>query len=300
MLNEITDSIDISEDDENFLINFLKDFHYKIIKENDFNNFEKNSSEWIKHILENNNKEPEKVLKMMINHKVSKYWFTSFMGFFYQFGIGCELDKGKSVELYLLAIGNNSEIKNDSLNEDFDFDQLNYDKDTFNYLTNKNIIIGKYLLSIFYYKDIILDINYKRNKLLSLEILTKNNDLEAQYNLAVCYQSGDGVKSNYRKAFELFLSAAKRGNLDAQYNLAICYMDGMGTQKDKKKAFKWFLKSESKQLITQNKGERKEFEKNLKLAIANDSKAQNYVGYCYNNGKVTNKNETKALKWNLL
>ncbi|CAB4430196.1 unnamed protein product [Rhizophagus irregularis] len=83
MLMKLRDSIDISEDDENFLINFLKDFHYKIIKENDFNNFEKNSN------------------------------------------------KGKSVELYLLAIGNNSEIKNDSLNEDFDFDQLNYDKDTF-------------------------------------------------------------------------------------------------------------------------------------------------------------------------
>ncbi|CAB5363955.1 unnamed protein product [Rhizophagus irregularis] len=235
----------MNKDDENFLKNFLKDFYYKIIITNDFNNFEISSNEWIKYILESNNKNPEKVLKIMENHKESKFWFTSFIGFFYQLGIGCDIDKEKAMNLYFLSI--NNEIENDSsFNEDFDKLCIINDFDySFVSLRNKNIIIGKYLLSLFYYKDIILDINYKQNKL------------------------------------AMSLKLAKKGDLEAQYNLAICYMDGKGIRKDKKKALKWFLKSENKYFkIILNKNER-EFKRTLKLAIENDSTAQNNMGTFY-------------------
>ena len=36
----------ITNDDENFLKNFLKDFYHKIIETNDFNNFEEISNKW--------------------------------------------------------------------------------------------------------------------------------------------------------------------------------------------------------------------------------------------------------------
>ncbi|GBC26720.2 Sel1 repeat family protein [Rhizophagus irregularis DAOM 181602=DAOM 197198] len=77
------------------------------------------------------------------------------------------------------------------------------------------------------------------------------------------------------------LKLAKKGDLEAQYNLAICYMDGKGIRKDKKKALKWFLKSENKYFkIILNKNER-EFKRTLKLAIENDSTAQNNMGTFY-------------------
>src|SRR5579862_9068608 len=194
-LDEINNKpeINISKDDENFIEKFLIDFYYKIIETNDFNNFEKISSEWIKYELDSNDKNSENILELMENHKESKFWFTSFIGFFYQFGISCNLDKKKALEFYLLAIDN--EVEKDFLDEDFNKLHLfEKNENTFNLLKSRNIIIGKYLLSLFYYKDIILDIIYKQNKFISLQKLAKNGDLEAQYNLAVCYKNGSGVK----------------------------------------------------------------------------------------------------------
>ena len=82
----------------------------------------------------------------MENHKENKFWFSSFIGFFYQLGIGCNLDRKKALELYLLAI--NNEIEQDFLNEDFI--QLHLIEE--NLLRYENIIIGKYLLSLFIIK----------------------------------------------------------------------------------------------------------------------------------------------------
>src|SRR5271154_1038968 len=82
----------IFNDDENFLKFFLRNFYHKIIETKDFNNFDKISMEWIKYYLETNNKNPQKILELMRNHEESKFWFTGLMGFFYQLGIGCDLD----------------------------------------------------------------------------------------------------------------------------------------------------------------------------------------------------------------
>ncbi|RIA90346.1 hypothetical protein C1645_823479 [Glomus cerebriforme] len=136
------------------------------------------------------------------------------LDFFYQIGIGCDLDKEKMIELYFLAINNENE--KDSLNENFK------DKDTFYLLRNENIIIGKHLLSLFYYKDIIIDtegFNYTQNR-----------------------------KNNEENEFTKFLNSAEKENSNAQYNLAICYVDGMGIQNDEEKAFEWGLKSEQNEL----------------------------------------------------
>src|SRR3954470_24289928 len=125
ILNKMTD-INISKDDEDFLKNFLKDFHNKIIETNDFSNFEYISSNWIKFILENNDKNPENILNMMEIHNKSKFWFTSLIGFFYQLGIGCNLNREKALHFYLSTIDNR--IENDFLN--IEFNQL--------YLIEKN------------------------------------------------------------------------------------------------------------------------------------------------------------------
>ncbi|GES98862.1 Sel1 repeat family protein [Rhizophagus clarus] len=248
----------VNKDDEDFLIKILKDFYYKIIETKEFNNFENISIKWIRNEIINNKKSTVKILELMQNHEESNVWFTSLMGFFYQFGIGCNIDKKRAMELYYLAI--NNETEKNFLNENFSKKQL----------------------------------------IENLLELAKNGDFEAQYNLAICYKNGSGIETNYEKAFKWLLSSAENKNPEAQYHLAIFYMDGIGVQKDEKEAFNWFSKSEqSGYLDIQNKNERESFEKNLKLAIANDAIAQDYLGYCYQFGKGISKNETKAFGWYL-
>ncbi|GES99142.1 Sel1-like repeat protein [Rhizophagus clarus] len=221
---------------------------------------------------------------MMENHIESKFWFTSLIGFFYQIGIGCNPNKEMALYFYLITI-NNNKIENDYF-LNVNFNQLHLienNDDTFNLLRNYNIIIGKYLLSLFYYKDNILDV--KENKLTNLLKLTENSNLEKQYNSIICCQNRN-MKANYRKIFQLLLRLTEKGNLDAQYNLAICYMDGIGIQEDEKKALELFLKSDLINCLdVQNKNKRNEFETNLKSATLNNSIVQNNLGYFYQHGE---------------
>ena len=85
----------------------------------------------------------------------------------------------------------------------------------------------------------------------------RENILFAQYNLAICYQNGEGTAIDYKKAFYWFSRAAKNKNdgdsddseLDreaigmAQYNVAYYYYQGIGTAVNVTKAKYWLRKS---------------------------------------------------------
>lgn len=73
--------------------------------------------------------------------------FSSIIWFFYQYCIGCDINKDKSLELYLIAINNEKFLKQNYTHIDNEFDILQ----------NINITIGKYLLQFIYYKDIFLN-----------------------------------------------------------------------------------------------------------------------------------------------
>ncbi|CAB4462869.1 unnamed protein product [Rhizophagus irregularis] len=79
--NKITD-INISIGDENYLKNLIIKFRNNIIRSYDFNNFENISYNWVKTSLKNNDKDPERILKIMKKHKENKFWFTSLVGYF--------------------------------------------------------------------------------------------------------------------------------------------------------------------------------------------------------------------------
>ena len=81
--------INISKDDENFLKKFSKDFYRKIINISDFYGFENTLIELIKDTCKNT----KKFLEIM---QKNEFWFSSIIGFFYQYGIGCNVDKNKS------------------------------------------------------------------------------------------------------------------------------------------------------------------------------------------------------------
>ena len=105
------------ENNEKFLKEFSKEFYQKIIDVKDFYTFEVTLTDWIKNDIDKKDHERQSIFELMKNHHQTRFWFSSIIGFFYQFGIGCDLDRMKAMEFYLLAI--NNEIEKDTLNKDF-------------------------------------------------------------------------------------------------------------------------------------------------------------------------------------
>ncbi|RIA84621.1 hypothetical protein C1645_832016 [Glomus cerebriforme] len=129
----------ISNDDENFLKDFLKDFYRQIIKIENYKKIENILIDWIKDYFIIKEKNSLMILQLMENHEEKENWFSSLIGFFYEFDIDDNniMDKNKSLNFYLLSINNYKDKKLNSM-----YQLL-------------NIIISKYLLSFYYYKDII-------------------------------------------------------------------------------------------------------------------------------------------------
>ena len=66
---------------------------------------------------------------------------------------------------------------------------------------------------------------------------------DAQFNLALCYDDGEGVEKDPAKAVEWYTKAAEQGYAQAQCNLGVCYANGSGVKKDPAKAVEWFTKA---------------------------------------------------------
>ncbi|CAB4474467.1 unnamed protein product [Rhizophagus irregularis] len=109
----------------------------------------------------------------------------------------------------------------------------------------------------------------------SLEQLVENGDKEAMYNLAKCYENGEGTKKNLEKAFHWYQKAAEKDHVAAIFNLSGCYRYGVGTEKNLEKAFHWYQKAAEKDHV----------------------EAMNNLALCYENGEGTEKNLEKAFYW---
>lgn len=98
---------------------------------------------------------------------------------------------------------------------------------------------------------------------------------EGQYNLGVCYETGDGVQQNYEKALFWYKKAADQGHAKAQYNLGVMVYNGYGTKADPQQAAQLFL-------LSANQG---------------DMYAQFNMGVCYYKGEGVEQNILRALEW---
>src|SRR5438045_9792906 len=103
-----TPKVSMSDDDKNSLKEFSRNFYQKIIDTNDFCIFENTLIEWIKNI----DKNVKTILELMQCNKVW-FTFTSIVGFFYQYGIGCNVDENKALEMYLLAVDNEEYLRSE-------------------------------------------------------------------------------------------------------------------------------------------------------------------------------------------
>ena len=106
-------------------------------------------------------------------------------------------------------------------------------------------------------------------------VLAEQGNVDAQYNLALCYMNGEGVTQNCKKALEWYTKAAKQGDSWAQTNLGYCYYYGNGVRKSYKKAVEWFTKA----------------------AEQGTHNAQYHLGECYLNGNGVEKDLNKAKEW---
>ncbi|CAB4472922.1 unnamed protein product [Rhizophagus irregularis] len=262
---------DLLLDDETFLKEFLKGFYRRIVKidSNNYENFEDILLTWLQYFFFSNKKNPEIILKLMENHKENENWFSSLIGFFYDHNIiSSIIDKDKSLKLYLLSIYN---YKDENKKLITDMYQL------------LNIIISKYLLSFYYYREIIL---YERNFIEKEFEYLENVHHVMSHNQV---ENFDGLEINLCKdeinTMEKYFESRDKGFDEIQIkkrklielnNLGYCYQYGVGKKKDEFKAFEFYLKS----------------------AEGGNSDAQNNLGYCYQNGIGITKDEKKAFEWN--
>lgn len=100
-------------------------------------------------------------------------------------------------------------------------------------------------------------------------------DPEAQYQLALCYETGDGVEADADKAFEWYKKAAEQGVVEAQNSLGCCYYNGEGTPQDYGKAAQWFKQA----------------------AQQNHSYAQYHYALCFLYGTGVTPNYEEARAW---
>lgn len=76
------------------------------------------------------------------------------------------------------------------------------------------------------------------------ELLRKanNNDAEAQYHLALRYQSGDGIPQDLSEAFYWFQQSSERNQPQAMHQLAKMYLQGQGIEINTAEGIYWLTK----------------------------------------------------------
>ena len=69
------------------------------------------------------------------------------------------------------------------------------------------------------------------------KLVAYNGFAEAQHNVAVCYEYGEGVPQNYKIAAKWYQLACKNELKIAMYKMGMLYARGLGVERDKNKAF---------------------------------------------------------------
>ena len=103
----------------------------------------------------------------------------------------------------------------------------------------------------------------------------EQGNADAQFNLGVMYDTGQGVRQDYAQAVQWYRKAAEQGLADAQYNLGVMYKEGRGVRQDDAQAVQWYRKA----------------------AEQGHAKAQYNLGVMYANGRGVRQNPVIAKEW---
>ena len=180
------------------------------------------------------------------------------LGLCYDYGNGIPRNKIEAYIWYVLSFKNG----NDYVNKNIKRLESEFGKEQFSEV--------QFRLGVYFYskKDYQEAVKWYRKA-------AEQGLAEAQYNLGLCYEGGDGVKKDYQEAVKWWRKAAEQGLAEAQYNLGLCYYNGNGVEKDYQEAVKWWRKA----------------------AEQGDAMAQCNLGLCYGEGRGIIQNKVKAYAW---
>jgi TPR repeat protein len=95
-----------------------------------------------------------------------------------------------------------------------------------------------YMIGEEYYKE------YEHDEALSwFHDAALQNYPEAQAQIGLMYQGGEGVYTDYKEAMKWYQEAASSGSANGQYYIAELYYYGLGVQQDYEQAMDWLLKA---------------------------------------------------------
>jgi len=133
----------------------------------------------------------------------------------------------------------------------------------------------------------------------------------AQSNLGVVFDRGQGVKQDYGEAVRWYRQAAEQGYAKAQYNLGVKFHDGQDGNRDYGEAVRWWrmaagqgvasaqfnlgVKYSEGQGVKQNSGEAIRWWR--MAAEQGHANAQHNLGVMYANGQGVNQNFAEAVNW---
>jgi len=69
--------------------------------------------------------------------------------------------------------------------------------------------------------------------------LAEQGNLDAQYNLGILYENGQGVAKDYKQAFFWYKKVANQGYPNAQNKIGVMYAEGKGVERDYPQAAHW-------------------------------------------------------------
>jgi hypothetical protein len=111
--------------------------------------------------------------------------------------------------------------------------------------------------------------------LAQLRAAAQSGDANAQYNLGVMYEYGQGVPQDYAQAAYWYRKAAEQGDAVAQNCLGLLYEYGLGVPQDYAQALSWFRKA----------------------AAQGDAGAQFWLGFMYDSGQGVPQDYAQAAYW---
>ena len=103
----------------------------------------------------------------------------------------------------------------------------------------------------------------------------EQGNTEGQFSSARLYSKGKGVNQSYSRAAYWYEKAAQQGHIEAQFRLANIYLEGIGTEQSNLKAFEWTSSAANNE----------------------HGQAQSNLGWFYLEGKIVNKDLIKASEW---
>jgi len=104
------------------------------------------------------------------------------------------------------------------------------------------------LIAIFLSFFCLVNLAWGEIDLREIKKLAESGDVEAQFNLGLMYDQGQGVPQNYSEAVKWYRKAAEQGHADAQYFLGTMYVQGQGVPLNYAEATKWLQKAAEKGL----------------------------------------------------